>query len=47
MTNEQGEKLVEFTVEGRLEAAKECFPELSEQEAIDKFSTFIKYIILK
>ena len=47
MVNEKGEKLVEFTEEGRKELIKEVWPELTEEEGIQQLSTFIKYIILK
>ncbi len=47
MVNENGEKLVEFTEEGRKELIRECWPELTEEEGIQQLSTFIKYIVLK
>ncbi len=47
MATANDEKKVEFTEEGRRELIKACWPELTEEEGIQKISTFIKYIILK
>lgn len=47
MTKETSEKLVKFTEEGRKDVIRELFPELTEEEGIQKLSTFISYIILK
>lgn len=47
MAEEKDDRLLEFTEEGRRELVKECWPELSEEEGIQRLSTFIKYMILK
>ena len=47
MENENNKKLIDFTLDGRLEVIKECFPGLTEEEGIKQLSTFISYIILK
>ncbi len=47
MQNTGNEKLVAFTEEGIAEVARECYPNLSQKEALDKLTAFVSWIISK